>query len=289
MGIALIVSAVLVSAALLMQVRSTPRIIERTEPVIVASFDTVTIPVPAKLVPMGTRVRDIPIKSTTLPKNQVPEGALTSLESVMEAVTVAPLPANLPFYQENLSLVQPGNPVIESIPDGMRAIAIQVDATSAVEGWVSSGTVVDVLLVSKEVTTVIAEKVKILSTGRSTHPVQGGASPAVPSTITLLVTQDQAIKIVTAIPRGKIALTLRNLRDDESWRAPIFVADRLNGMSEHSPSSKSLVSGVIKMGDSTDGKAFVLVNGKWLPSDTLPEGFLPMQARAVTAPRGDPQ
>lgn len=77
---------------------------------------------------------------------------------------------------------------------------MRVDATSSVEGWAGSGSLVDVLLIQKDRTTVVAEKVKVLSSERSSSPVEGGASPSVPSTATLLVTQEQCLAINTAIP-----------------------------------------------------------------------------------------
>lgn len=187
-------------------------------PMVVAEFDTVKVPVPAHPVPPGTKVKDISFNWIQFPKHQVSQKAMIDLEEYLEDTTTTALPANLPLFRENLSASRSNNnPVIQSIPPGMRAMTIKVDATTAVEGWAGSGSLVDVLLVGKESTTVVAEKVKILSAERSVSPVDGDDTPSVPSTVTLLVTQDQCLAINTAIPLGKIAFALRSERDENSW------------------------------------------------------------------------
>lgn len=240
----------------------------RVEKVVVATFDTVRLPVPAALVPVGTRVQNIPLQFVDYPKHQVPKGALTTLENHLEAATTAPLPALLPIFAENLSHNATGsNPVIERIPDGMRAMTIRVDATAAVEGWAGSGATVDVLLVAENKTTVVAERVKILSAERSVAPVEGAAAPSVPTTVTLLVTQEQCLAINTAIPRGRIAFALRSTGDDGAWRDTTFSAERLHGGPPPKPSD---IRGVV----TSKGKTYALADGRWIESSTVPGGFM---------------
>lgn len=244
-----------------------PKAEARVDKIIVGTFDTIKVPVPANLVPVGTRVRNIPLQFTDYPKHQLPKDALTSLDNYLEAVTVAPLPANLPIFSENLSHnAGSSNPVIERIPDGMRAMTLRVDATAAVEGWAGSGAIVDVLLVLENKTTVVAEKVKILSAERSVAPVEGSAAPNVPTTVTLLVTQEQCLAINTAIPRGRIAFALRAARDDGSWRNTSFSAERLQGGVEKKSAE---IRGVV----TTKGRAFALTDGRWIEAETIPSGF----------------
>lgn len=240
---------------------------------IVAQFDVVNLPVPVEPVPAGIKASEIKLKMTAFPRHQVPGGALNSLGPVLDSVSVAPLPAGLPLFAENFSATAgAGNPVIEKIPAGMRAMTVKVDATSAVEGWAGSGTVVDVLLVEKNRTTVVAEKVRILSAERSVSPVEGAGSPSVPSTVTLLVTQEQCLAVNTAIPLGRIAFALRSAQDSESWRDAVFTADNLKG-SAISDRHASSVSGYAAVKDSSGKKSFALTDGKWIRAETVPEGF----------------
>jgi Flp pilus assembly protein CpaB len=271
----------IVATAFVMQREVPPAQAEKSIPIVVGEFDIVSLPVPAHHVPVGTKVKDIRFKQVSFPRHQVPAGALLSVRDYLESATVAPLPANLPLFPENLRLLAgAGNPVIERIPVGMRAMTIRVDATSAVEGWAGSGSVVDVLLVEKDRTTVVAEKVRVLSAERSVSPVEGAASPSVPSTVTVLVSQEQCLAINTAIPRGKLAFALRSVGDEDNWSDTIFTAERLRGAGR-AIDSRNAVTGYVSITERNSGerKGFSLSNGKWVQSEVIPEGFFASQKR----------
>jgi Flp pilus assembly protein CpaB len=247
--------------------------------VVVGEYDIVRLPVPAAPVPAGTRVKQIQFRYVPFPKHQVPTGALTSVEPVLEGVSIAALPANLPLFRENFSLVSGSqNPVIEQIPQGMRAMTVRVDATAAVEGWAGSGAIVDVLLLEKDRTTVVAEKVKILSAERSVAPVDGAAAPSVPSTVTLLVTQEQCLAINTATPRGKLAFALRSLQDEDSWSDTVYTAERLKG-GRSTRDTRATISGYVSVDGEAKREAFALADGKWVKTQVVPEGFFPAGER----------
>ena len=118
--------------ALLLNQRSEVQVSDnQMKPAIVAEFDTVSVPVPAQYVPTGTKLRAVQFQQIAYPRHQLPVGALVSLEGYLDSTTIAPLPANLPIFPENITKDGvSSNPVVESIPAGMRAITIQVDATS---------------------------------------------------------------------------------------------------------------------------------------------------------------
>lgn len=248
---------------------------------IVAQYDTIILPVPVESVSAGTKIKDIRFKNVAFPKQQVPEGAISNIEGFMESVAIAPLPASLPLFAKNLSHSGfASNPVVEKIPPGMRAMTIRVDATSSVEGWAGSGSIVDVLLVEKDRTSVVAEMVKILSAERSVSPVEGSAAPNVPSTVTLLVTQEQCLAINTAIPMGKIAFALRSSQDDDKWSSTRFTADSLRGSSVVKD-KKGVITGFVSEGKSGKAKkAYALSDGKWIATDIVPEGFFPADVQA---------
>jgi len=272
-GIGLLAVAVL-GAGVLIKVKPGASSHSEPKPMVVAEFNTVELPVPIEPVAAGTRVKDIKFKNVAFPAHQVPAGALTSFDTVLEEVTIAALPANLPLFRENFSLSSSqGNPVIEKIPQGMRAMTIRVDATSSVEGWAGSGSLVDVLLVGKDRSSVVAEKVRILSAERSVSPVEGSAAPSVPSTITLLVTQEQCLAINTAIPLGKIAFALRSSRDEDQWIDPVYTSERLKG-APTVEKPKGSITGFVSVQENGTEKKFALSDGKWLATEAKPSGFL---------------
>ncbi len=243
------------------------------QPVYVAEYDTVDVPVPAKMVAAGTPFQKIILEKIKYPKHQLPDMAILNSKELEGLETLVSLPAKTPLFRDNFTTSGSSlNPVIESIPAGMRAMTIKVDATSAVEGWAGSGSIVDVLLVDKAKTIVIAEHVKILSSERSVAPVEGQVAPNVPSTVTLLVTQEQCLKINTAIPRGKIAFALRSFNDQDDWQNPILTADNLMQRNV-STEEVSDVQGYLEVHDEKDQGKYVFVNGKWLKTPERPQGF----------------
>jgi len=242
-------------------------------PIIVAQYDTVILPVPAEPVAAGVKLKDIRFRNVPFPKQQVPDGAVEKLDEVLESVTLAALPANLPLFRSNLSQnAHINNPVIEKIPPGMRAMTVRVDATSSVEGWAGSGSLVDVLLVEKDRTTVVAEMVRVLSAERSVSPVEGSSAPNVPTTTTLLVTQEQCLAINTAIPLGKIAFALRSSEDQEKWTSTKYTADSLRGGSIVKD-KKGVINGFVSTKTSQDRKSYALSDGKWIETKVIPDGF----------------
>lgn len=267
-------SLAIIFAALILSRRSTELQASTLPAPIVAAFDQIEVTVPIEPVAAGVKLSQVRFKRISFPKQQLPAGALQDVSDLLEAVTLAPLPANLPLFRENLSFTAiSSNPVIDQIPAGMRAMTVKVDATAAVEGWAGSGSVVDVILVERERSSVVAEKVKVLSAERSVSPVEGAASPSVPSTVTLLVTQEQCLAINTAIPLGKIAFALRGSNDGEQWSRTSFSASGLKAGSEKNIASQTRVNGYVAVKEKQASRGFALNDGKWVKSEVIPEGF----------------
>ena len=256
--------------------RFTPAPVREQYKAFVPEYNAVEVPVPVRPVPAGTLVRDIKTKIEKFPEHQLPQGALRDLRLMGDSVTLVQLPGGLPIMEANIgSQDEATNPILGRIPPGMRAMTVKVDATSAVEGWARSGSIVDVLLVEKTKTTVVAEQVRVISAERSLSPVDAtrtpGTNSGVPSTVTLLVTQEQCLAINTAVPLGKIAFALRSSKDDEQWRNTHFSSDDLSQTKK--PVSKARVGGVVTFGSGTNRKQYALVDGDWIPADTVPQGF----------------
>lgn len=238
-------------------------------------IEFIKVPVPREQVPAGVAIDTSNLDYISYPVSKVPEGAITDVALLLNRESAVSLPAKLPIFEQNLKGANQGgtNPVEERIPPGMRAMTIKVDATIAVEGWAAAGSLVDVLLVQEEKTSVVAEKVKILSAERSTTPYDGEGAPSVPNTVTLLVTQDQCLAINTAIPLGRIAFALRSSRDDESWNDTIFTASNFNRGA--SGDKEAAVSGFVRVeGKEGESRSYALSDGKWIVADTKPDGFM---------------
>lgn len=265
----LFLAAAIVFAALIIDQKPYNPVAVAESDRIVAEFDTIQVPVPTQLIEAGTRLGDISFAYIAFPVHQIPAGALLEISGLEDSRARVPLPARLPLFPENLtSRPVSGNAVIDKIPAGMRAITIRVDATTIVEGWAGSGAIIDVLLVENDRTTVVAEQVKILSAERSVRPVAGEVTPEVPSTVTLLVSQEQALAINTALPRGRITFALRSFQDELTWQERVYTSERFSKGS--AGTAPPVVSGYLSF---KGGKAFALANGKWVPTEVRPSGF----------------
>jgi Flp pilus assembly protein CpaB len=282
LGAVLVAVAMIVSAFMMSRTREAEVPAAPVTTQVVAEYDTIALPVPVAVVPTGTKVHQIRTKLVSFPRHQLPEGALFSLDEFEDSVTIVPLPAGLPIFSANLALhTTTTNPVVERIPNGMRAMTVNVDATSAVEGWARSGAMVDVLLIQKDRTSVVAEKVKIISAERSLDPMDAEQSPSVPSTVTLLVTQEQCLAINTAIPLGKMAFALRGAADEENWQQGTYTAENLRGGSA-APVRERKISGYARYAGDKD-EAFALAGDRWVKTEVIPEGFLVNTSRGEHA------
>ncbi|MCB0323377.1 MAG: Flp pilus assembly protein CpaB [Bdellovibrionales bacterium] len=188
------------------------------------ALQTVQIPVPVRAVARGERLGQVEFTTVEWPKRSLTESYIQEVQSMREAVALSQLPPYLPI--PSVAVAAEGteaNAVVNGIPLGMRAITVRVDAEAAVEGWARSGNNVDVILLRQgsDTTTgidatVIAENVRILSAGRSTEPLAGQTSaPQAPATVTLLVTQEDALKVKTAQTVGKLTFSLRASGDED--------------------------------------------------------------------------
>lgn len=239
----------------------------------VPEFNVVEVPVPDRPVGAGVSMRDVPVRLEKFPEHQLPRGVVRDIGRVRDSVTLVALPGGLPILDVNVGAGdEAANPLVGRIPPGMRAMTVRVDVTSAVEGWARSGSIVDVLLVEKNGTKVVAERVKIISTERSlSGAVSLDTAAAIPNTVTLLVTQEQCLAINTAVAVGKIAFALRSGSDGERWRDSAFDAADLSD--REGKDRKPKVEGVMSVGRGGEQRRYALVEGKWIPADSMPAGF----------------
>jgi pilus assembly protein CpaB len=97
-----------------------------------------------------------------------------------------------------------------------------VNEISGVSGFIQPGTRVDVLFTrvfsnGDAATVTILQNVKVLAYGRQLDPAAkvNPTDTSRPTVATLLVTQEDAQKLVLAAQRGRIQLVLRNGTDDD--------------------------------------------------------------------------
>jgi Flp pilus assembly protein CpaB len=277
-------------AALFLLLFSRPERVESNpapsrEVIVAKDHDMVLVPTPVRAVARGEKISEVQFAETKWPKSRVSSKYINNLENYKDAVALVSLPAHLPIPVSALQFSRTDeNAVVDGIPEGMRAITVKVDAEAAVEGWARSGNYVDVIVLrasrdeeSGIEAKVIAENVRILSAGQSAEPLSTKSqAPRAPQTVTLLVNQEDALKVKTASSLGKLAFSLRGSGDDSPTVATVMNQKTLLGGAKRSSPLKERYRGMAK---GPDGKTYVLGgDSRWVrtlqaeTSTELPDG-----------------
>ena len=240
---------------------------------ITAEDDVVLLPTPTRNIARGEKLGNIEFTSIKWPRSQISDEYLNDISQYKHAIATTALPRFLPVPFSAISTTHiDSNAVVEGIPEGMRAITVKVDAESAVEGWARSGNYIDVIVIKQSndasvglEAKVIAENVKILSAGRSTTPLESSTTaPQAPATVTILVTQEDALKIKTASSIGKLTFALRGTGDQSPTLSIAMDQKRLLGQSKQAENIKQAAS-FKGHARGPDGKSYVLTDkSEWL-------------------------
>lgn len=193
------------------------------------SIDTmlthIRILVPSQKIEEGVKLSNLNLKEVSWPRNEVPDGALRQGEELGELYAKGALAAGQPILRGNLSNSPPLGSVADLIKPGYRAVTIEVDATSGVEGWATAGAHVDVIVTFQDPgdgmkkSQVAIEDAVVLSYNRSMERGSKDAATdmigryASTATVTLSVPVVDAVKLHTARAMGQISLVLRSADD----------------------------------------------------------------------------
>lgn len=240
------------------------------------NIGTVVLYVPLVQVPQGAQLGTNNMKEEYWPREKVPKGAVRDLEDVKEMYAKISLPPGQPILRENLQSTAPLDSGIE-VPPGHRAVTIEVDATTGVDGYVIAGRHVDVLLTYLDSTDginktrIVVEDAIVMSFAGNTGK-GGGDNEARPLTkgtanVTLSMSLENTLKIMTAKALGKISLVLRGSGSNEkvSPEDKVFSATTWReSKRETKEPAKFVRKGTAVVG----GKTYVLDDSKrWFETD----------------------
>ena len=189
---------------------------------------TQSLVVAAVPLPLGTRLDATNTRLIQWPPNQQVSGMFTRVEDVANRAIVTPLAENEPVIEGKLAPKESGAGLSATIPEGMRGVSVAVNEVVGVAGFVIPGTMVDVLVTGRpigkdnsmgDITRTILENVRVLAAGQKVEHDREG-KPQTVAVITLLVTPDEASKLVMGSNDGKIQLALRNTIDTKKNDPP---------------------------------------------------------------------
>ncbi len=177
---------------------------------------------PSRDMPVGAILHPTDLKRVTVASKDLPKGALTDEKQVLNRVVLYPFSANQPLIESGLSRIGSPEGIPATIPEGYRAVSVQINDVSGVAGLILPGSRVDVVYtrpgtMSEAISSTILQNVKVLAMGKM---VQAGQTmdpkaPKVP-VATLVVTPDQAKVLALATNEGRISLSLRNPLDPQA-------------------------------------------------------------------------
>lgn len=233
-------------------------------------FGTIILVAPTSRVPKGVKLTSGHLREVHWPRDQVPEGAVRSLNEIVGMYTADNLPANQPIANNSVSPTPPTYGIGELLPPGHRAVTIEVDAITGVEGWATPGAHVDVYLTHRDQETgifktrVAVEDAVVLSYGGETRKLNqtDGERTKIQNTVTLAVAFADSLKIQTAKAVGKITLALRNSSDVASQGSEEFAATDWEGQAPKAVAKDTFVSkGYAKYTDNAGSeRQFILGN-----------------------------
>ena len=167
---------------------------------------------------IGVMVKPADVKVTRVPGEAFPKGAFSKVEEVLDRPVVSNILLDEPLLEGRLAVKGSGLGLAPTIPVGMRAVTVRVNDVAGAAGFVLPGLKVDVLVTGhpptgdSNMTTTVLQNVLVLSAGQAMQSDARG-TPVSVSTVTLLVTPNDAETLTLANGEGRIQLVLRNSSD----------------------------------------------------------------------------
>jgi pilus assembly protein CpaB len=209
-GVAALVAAIVVYSALK----------KREAQVQDAMVKSVNVLVAARDLPIGSKLDASAVKLVRWSRDAMPPGAFTDAGPVLNQFTKTGFVQNEPIVADRLFSGDKNAGVLPLlIPNGMRAVSVPVDEVSDIAGFVSPHSRVD-LLVSVATTVgsnqpfskIVLQDVEVLAAAQAIENT-GTDKPEVVRVVTLLVTPEQAERVVLASHEGQLRLAMRNYED----------------------------------------------------------------------------
>lgn len=210
----------------------------KTVPVVVAAHD----------IQAGTKLDELMLKTMDWPEGTLPKGHFAEPATVLSPlppVALREIRKGEIVLAYKLSGQGARGGLTSRIPEDQRAIAIPVNETSGVAGFVVPGSFVDVLHTSAAgradqipATRVLLQNVPVIGIGQSAAENQ--IDPKLVKTVTLLVDPESGQKVALALATGSLSLLLRN-DFDASLLATHEVTWRSLGPSSQEPAQLRVV------------------------------------------------
>jgi len=161
-------------------------------------------------------------------------GPATKIADLSGRALIYPVAASQPILEGYLAAPGSGIGLTTKIPEGMRATSVKSDEIVGVAGFLFPGSHVDVLVTFRSdrsptpATQIVLQDVEVLTVGQKLEPDPQG-KPENVNVVTLLLTPEDAQKLVLASSQGGIQFVLRNGADHTRVKATPLQIAQLSG------------------------------------------------------------
>jgi pilus assembly protein CpaB len=176
-------------------------------------------------IPIGAKITAEQLALLPIPNGSAPEGVFRKLSDAVDRVAVIPIGVREPITNLKLAPAGTDSGLGAVIPAGYRALTVKVDEIVGVSGFVNPGSYVDVVAVivpvnqgqaaQGPISKIVLQNIKVLASGAKLDTPSDQRQPTQVNAVTLLVTPEQAEKLVLAANESKLQLVMRNFGDQE--------------------------------------------------------------------------
>jgi len=176
-------------------------------------------------IPVGAKIAPEQLALAPIPNGSAPEGALRNLDQVAGRVAIVPIGIREPVTNTKLAAEGEGAGLGVLIPEGYRAMTVKVDEIVGISGFVQPGSYVDIVAVvtpiqgsQGPISKIVLQNIKVLASGPRIDSPENQREAHTVSAVTVLVTPEQAEKLVLAGAESRLQLVMRNYSDQEDTR-----------------------------------------------------------------------
>jgi pilus assembly protein CpaB len=159
-------------------------------------------------------------------------GAFTKPSDLVGRTVLYPVDKGQPITDKLVSAPGAGTGLAGKIPDGLRAIALRTDEVIGVAGFLEPGSRLDVLATYRSdrapdpITVTVLQNAEVLAAGHQMQPDPDGKPESV-TVVTLLLTPEDAERVVLASTQGTIHFVMRSGSDEKVANNPPILLSSL--------------------------------------------------------------
>jgi pilus assembly protein CpaB len=180
-------------------------------------------------IPVGTKLIREQLALAPLPASSTPVGAFLSYDKLVGRVVLSGVAAREVITEAKLAPEGTTGGLSAVIPEGYRAMTVKVDEVVGVSGFLSPGTLVDVVVTmapaenssSKDtISKIVLQNIKVLASGQNIDQPKDNREASAVRSVTLQVSPEQAEKLALASSEGRLQLVMRNSVDQDDQQTP---------------------------------------------------------------------